>query len=246
MTVSNVLDLWPRRAPGLPPGQRRLELFPRFGDVPGRRPARTDGPLELRITGDGIEPFTIERADLDRIEKVESVHDFHCVTTWTHRGARWSGWPFAEVWSTLIEPAIGGAGSRRFAVVRGGDRYRAVLTLEDLLDPDVLLATALDGADLGPDHGAPLRLVSPPQYGYKSVKHLIGFELLERQPPSGLGAKEHLRARVALEERHSRVPGRLLRIPYRALIPATALVARRASAAPVPGAERGAEAAGYQ
>jgi DMSO/TMAO reductase YedYZ molybdopterin-dependent catalytic subunit len=230
-------------------------VFPRFGDVPGRRPAPADQPIALRISGDGFEPFTIERADLEGIERVVAVHDFHCVATWTHRANRWSGWPLAEVWSRLVEPRLGGSSSLSFAVGRGGDRYQAVFALDDLLGPDVLLATALDGADLGPDHGAPMRLVSPAQYGYKSVKHLVGFELREQQPASGLGPKEHLRARVALEERHSRVPGRLLRAPYRALVVPTALVAARASAAASagtnvarPAADRPAPAtdAGYQ
>ena len=76
-------------------------------------------------------------------------------------------------------------------------------------------------------HGtaSPLRLVSPSQYGYKSVKHLAGFDVRRAQPR--LGGKEHLRARVALEERHSRIPGRLLRVPYRMLIAPTAVMAER-------------------
>jgi hypothetical protein len=47
------------------------------------------------------------------------------------------------------------------------------------------------------------------------------------RPASLLGPKEHLRARVALEERHSRIPGRLLRWPYRLVVPITAVVAER-------------------
>ena len=76
-------------------------------------------------------------------------------------------------------------------------------------------------------HGAPLRLVSPAQYGYKNVKHVESIALRSTRPVSLLGPKEHLRARVALEERHSRIPGRLLRWPYRLAIPITVIVAER-------------------
>ena len=99
--------------------------------------------------------------------------------------------------------------------------------LDDLLGPDVLVASTLHGEPLEIRHGAPLRLLSPSQYGYKSVKHLCALEIHVTEPPSTLGPKEHLRARVALEERHSRIPARLLRWPYRLLVPLTITVAER-------------------
>jgi len=54
-----------------------------------------------------------------------------------------------------------------------------------------------------------LRLVAPRQYEYKSVKHLVSMDFSDEVPRT-LG-KEHLRSRVALEERHPRLAGRLLR-----------------------------------
>jgi DMSO/TMAO reductase YedYZ molybdopterin-dependent catalytic subunit len=234
MTSTRVLDLWPRRAPGLPPGQRRLDSFPRFGDSPGRRPPDPDRAMGVVVSGDGVEQISLGAADLDVVPSVEAVHDFHCVTTWTRCGVRWAGWPMAAVWSELIAPRIAPSTTVRYVVARGGDRYAAVLGVDDLLGPGVLLATELDGAPLDRRHGAPLRLVCPAQYGYKSVKHLVGFELHAHQPTSALGAKEHLRARVAEEERHSRLPGRLLRVPYRLLIAPTAIVAERTLIDPAP------------
>jgi DMSO/TMAO reductase YedYZ molybdopterin-dependent catalytic subunit len=50
------------------------------------------------------------------------------------------------------------------------------LLLSDLLAAEVLLADILDGLPLSMEHGAPLRLVAPAHYGYKSVKHLSGIE----------------------------------------------------------------------
>ncbi len=99
--------------------------------------------------------------------------------------------------------------------------------MEDALAGDVMIADRLDGQPLDARHGAPWRLISPGQYGYKSVKHLSQIELHVDRPRSQLGTKEHLRARVASEERHSLRSGRVLRWPYRLVVPLTAALAER-------------------
>lgn len=96
---------------------------------------------------------------------------------------------------------------------------------------DVLIADRLDGRPLDGDHGAPVRLVSPSQYGYHSAKHLCRIELQTTAPRKRLGSAtglsgvflhgltlRHPRGRVWEEERHPHVPGRLLRHVYRPLI----------------------------
>ena len=98
---------------------------------------------------------------------------------------------------------------------------------EDLVDPSVILATEHDGAPIGRRHGGSVRLISPLQYGYKSAKHLKRIEFVEEQPDGSFGKKEHLRARVANEERHSTVANWLLRTPYRLTVVPTALAADR-------------------
>ncbi len=99
-------------------------------------------------------------------------------------------------------PALGGRDIRRVlptphravatpgAVVthvkfRGLDGFSSVITIEDALDHDVLLADHLDGERLGNDHGAPLRVVSPTQYGYKSTKHLSRIDVHTAAPTGG-------------------------------------------------------------
>ena len=99
---------------------------------------------------------------------------------------------------------------------------RSAITAAD----GVIVATHLDGAPLDERHGAPLRLVSPSQYGYKSVKHLVSLDFCAAEPK--VMSKEHLRARVAFEERHPRLPSWLVRLPYRLMIPPTAFLAERA------------------
>ena len=183
----------------------------------------------MDVAVDGAHRVTIGADALDALEAVERVHDFHCVTTWSRTGLSWSGVRMRDVWRTMIVPVLGDRADASYVVARAGDGYRAVFCVGDLLADDVLLVTGLDGAALDGRHGAPLRLVSPSQYGYKNVKHLVGLDVRLSQPK--LGSKEHLRARVALEERHSHIPGRLLRWPYRVLIPPTAVLAERSLAA---------------
>ncbi|WP_432486691.1 molybdopterin-dependent oxidoreductase [Kineococcus sp. SYSU DK018] len=156
--------------------------------------------------------------------RAEVVADFHCVTTWTTRGLRWSGPPFRSFWHDVVAPACGPAAEARCVVAEGLDGTRAVLLLEDALAPDVVLADRLDGEPITLAHGAPLRLVSPRQYGYKNINHLHRVEVHLTPPPSTYGPEEHLRARVDLEERHSSIGPRVMRVAYRPLVPLTAAV----------------------
>ena len=87
-----------------------------------------------------------------------------------------------------------------------------------------------DQSDL-PDQVAPLRLVAPKHYAYKSVKHLSQMEFKTADSGyrvSGFRFMDHPRARVALEERGRFAPGWLLRYLYRPLV--TGTVARFATA----------------
>ncbi|MGY1746705.1 sulfite oxidase [Blastococcus sp. SYSU D00695] len=66
-------------------------------------------------------------------------------------------------------------------VERGVEQdYARALPVAEALRPDVLLAWGMDGADLPPQHGAPLRLVVPGWYGMAHVKWLTRIEVLER------------------------------------------------------------------
>jgi DMSO/TMAO reductase YedYZ molybdopterin-dependent catalytic subunit len=221
--VRQMRGWWPQRSGGLPPGQRALDGFPRFADNPLRPPPATSGSI-LSITSADLGEVRITLEELRASVLAESrPSDFHCVTTWTARRQTWTGPPLAAWWTTRIGPLP----HQPFAVVGAADGYRAVFVADDLFSDDVMLAWALNGEALDVRHGAPLRLVSPAQYGYKNVKHVDSIALHSERPASLLGPKEHLRARVALEERHSRFPGRLLRWPYRLVVPITATVAER-------------------
>ena len=203
-----------------PPGQRADEAFPRFGARAKPLPEIPHEP-RLRITGRLEEPAEIAARELASLPRHEQISDLHCVTTWSKQGLRWSGWRLSDLYRQLIVPRCRPHPEARYLVLYGLDGYRCSLLLEDALADDVLVADTLDGEPLSPLHGAPLRVISPRQYAYKSLKHLCGIAL-RREPatlPLGL---EHHRARVALEERHAGLPAWLVRLPYRALIGLTA------------------------
>lgn len=218
----------------LPKGQNPRPDFPRFGLMQfAYRFPRETGVIRLRISGDAIDGFDIDEP-LAGLPRIEQLSDFHCVTTWSHLGLRWGGVRFADFYAQRILPMLTAAGEEVTVVLRGQDGYRTSLPLADLLAADVLLADRLDGRPLSVEHGAPLRLVAPAHYGYKSAKHLaqIGFYRgTPRVKPAAFAFMDHPRARVALEERGRGLPGWLLRRVYRVLIPATATRFARAMAA---------------
>ena len=99
-----------------------------------------------------------------------------------------------------------------YLVVSGLDGMRAGLPLADALADDVPLADTMDGAPLPAQHGAPLRLVAPAHYGYKSIKHVSAIDIVGRDFSQGFTRfAQHARGRVVYEARGRWGPGWLLR-----------------------------------
>lgn len=220
----------------LPPGQFALDEFPRFGlgKFAHRFPA-TPERIAFEIGGDVEQPLKIERQFAD-LPRTELRADFHCVTTWSVHDRQWSGVPFTAFYETIVRPQARPMVGAELVVFRGEDGYCSSLPLEDVLKEGVLLADRLDGAGLGIDHGAPLRLVAPAHYGYKNVKHITRIEFWRdrrayRFPFPYPKLMDHPRARVAHEERGRWLPGWALRCLYRMLVPFSIRNFKRASQA---------------
>ena len=208
----------------LPPGQHEINTFPRFGLTPfAKRFPENTGDAKILIGGD-VKTSVQVGVELQRVPRVEQCSDFHCVTTWSRRGLQWGGIRFGDFYRQVVVPLAGPLADATFVVFKGQDGARTSLPLDDLLSSDVLLADTLDGQPLSIAHGAPLRLVAPAHYGYKSVKHVDRIDFWRSDAnyrPFGLRFMVHPRARVALEERGQWVPGWLLRYLYRPLIRST-------------------------
>jgi len=209
----------------LPPGQKARADFPRFGLPPYAKkfPSNTtDRTIVARIDAGPEVEIDLGLTDLPRSERRAN---FHCVTTWSHVGARWGGVRFVDFYAKYIEPLGDRSAPVTGAVLYAQDGYRTTLILEDLLVEDVMLADSLDGRPLSVEHGAPLRLIAPEHYGYKNVKHLERVDFHAKIPAVKRGVRallDHPRARVGREERGRWVPGWMLRSLYRSFIERTA------------------------
>ncbi|MDQ3477411.1 MAG: molybdopterin-dependent oxidoreductase [Actinomycetota bacterium] len=215
--------LFGRHDVSLPPGQRRIAGFPRFGaHLSGPPPAVPDLPV-LQIRGAVTEAFDIPLTALATLPRRELTADFHCVAGWSATNLRWQGVSFATVYATLIQPALTPGTPVTHFLFRGLDGWRSVVSIEDALADEVLIAERLDGRPLDGDHGAPVRLVSPKQYGYVSTKHLCRIEVHAAEP-AGMRSSlmrllsPHPRARVWEEERHRYLPAWSVRSVYRTTI----------------------------
>jgi len=87
----------------------------------------------------------------------------------------------AEPLPSAVEVLCIGADEGTPAGMSARISYERSLPISDALRDDVLLAYAMNGNDLPPEHGAPLRLIVPGWYGMASVKWLSRLRLLERR-----------------------------------------------------------------
>ena len=100
--------------------------------------------------------------------------DIHCVTGWSRFGSTFRGVPLADLLAAS-EPA---AEARFVRFEAYSDRAHDTTLPLDLALEDTWLMHAVDGEPLTPEHGYPLRTLTPSRYFYKSLKWLRRIELL--------------------------------------------------------------------
>lgn len=155
----------------LPPNQRPIKRLLRWGkDHPtiGEPVPKIDlKTWILSINGEVENPLKLDFEGILKLPKVESVSDFHCVETWSVLGCRWKGVRFKQL-VELVKPKP----NAKYVSFYCADGYSTSLSLEELSGDDILLAYKLDGNFLEEGLGAPLRLVVPSKYAYKSAMWL--------------------------------------------------------------------------
>ena len=154
-------------APFLPSGWR---IYTVSGRMPGFDPAS----WRLEVGGLVETPLSLGWDEWRALPRAEQISTFHCVTGWTVTNVHWGGVRLGD----LLARARPRAGAGGLAFVSAEVPYVDSLTLGQARLPDVLLADELDGKPLPQEHGAPLRLVVPEMYGYKSVKWLRRIDLV--------------------------------------------------------------------
>ncbi|MDQ4420515.1 protein-methionine-sulfoxide reductase catalytic subunit MsrP [Sphingobium sp. DEHP117] len=162
-------------------------------------PARRAGKLRTRpwtVRVDGLvsKPQTI---DIDRLIRLapleERVYRMRCVEGWS-MVIPWVGFPLNALLK-MVEP-LGKARFVAFETLKDpgqmpGQRssvlqwpYVEGLRLDEAMHPLTLLAVGLYGRVLPNQNGAPIRLVVPWKYGFKSIKSIVRIRLVDRQPPT--------------------------------------------------------------
>jgi DMSO/TMAO reductase YedYZ molybdopterin-dependent catalytic subunit len=227
----------------LPPGQRLVDGFPRFGTHLHRPAPPVPADPVIDVGGALVEPFSLRVAELGTLPRRVVTADFHCVAGWSAAGLRWEGVSFETLYRTIIEPRLKPGPSVTHLVFAGLDGYRSIVEIGDALAEAVIVADQLNGRPLDPDHGAPCRLVSPGQYGFVSTKHLCRIEVHPGRPAYRNPARirigrhsfsnpliqPHPRARVWREERHRYLPAWSVRWFYRLFITPIATLSARGS-----------------
>jgi DMSO/TMAO reductase YedYZ molybdopterin-dependent catalytic subunit len=200
-----------------------VDGFPRFGTHGSNPPPVVPPRPTIEVTGAVRAPLTVALTDLDDLPPVEQVSDFHCVAGWSSTGLRWEGVSFATFYRTIIEPGLAPGTAVTHLVFGGLDGFASVVQMDDALADDVLIATRLDGQPLTGANGAPVRLVSPRQYGYINTKHLCSIEVHSSEPHLGHPLSRfhpiasHPRGRVQMEERHPTYPIAVVGPVYRTI-----------------------------
>jgi len=162
-------------------------------------PARHSGqfktePWALQIDGLVHKPLTL---DMDQILKLapleERIYRLRCVEAWS-MVVPWVGYSL----SALLKQAEpqGSARFVRFETAADPETmpglrsrilnwpYVEALRLDEAMHPLTLLATGLYGKSLPVQNGAPVRLIVPWKYGFKSAKSLVRITLTDTMPES--------------------------------------------------------------
>jgi len=130
----------------------------------------------LRIEGLVERPQSFTYAQLQALPQARQTSDFVCVTGWSVDDVRWAGVRFDD----LLAAARPLPSATALKFISAEEPYEDGLTLEQLRQPDAMLALEMDGAPLERKHGAPARLVMPQMYGYKGVKWVSRIVVTDR------------------------------------------------------------------
>ncbi len=165
-----------QRANRIPPGQRETENWPVLQS--GRVRQVESSEWMFNVSGLIDNELELSYSEFMEIPRVKVCSDIHCVTTWTRLNNLWEG-PSSQTITGLANPKP----EAKYVIVKAAGGFTANLTLSDFLERDVLFAVKHDDKLLAPEHGAPVRLVAPRLYFWKSAKWVTGLEFTEEDRP---------------------------------------------------------------
>lgn len=149
-------------------------------------------PWQVEIAGEVDKPFTLDIDDLlKKMPLEERIYRHRCVEAWS-MCVPWTGFQLSHLvelakplssakfvkMTTFNDPEMG-PGLRQFWYPWP---YVEGLTMAEANNELAFMVTGLYGKPLPAQNGAPLRLATPWKYGFKSIKSIVKFEFVSKQP----------------------------------------------------------------
>jgi len=150
-------------------------------------------PWAVAVEGLVNKPKVFDLDELLKFQQEERVYRLRCVEGWS-MVIPWTGFSLSKLlekveptsaakyvaFQTLLDPQrmpYQNTGVLDWPYVEG-------LRLDEAMHPLTILATGLYGETLPPQDGAPIRLVVPWKYGFKSIKSVVKIKLVDSEPPT--------------------------------------------------------------
>jgi methionine sulfoxide reductase catalytic subunit len=151
----------------------------------------TTEPWTVEVYGLVNNPKTYGIEDLLKLPQEERIYRLRCVEAWS-MVIPWTGFPLASLLKE-VEPTSDAKFVRFETVYRPEEMpgqsspfypwpYQEGLRLDEAMHDLTILATGLYGMPMPNPNGAPIRLVVPWKYGFKSIKSIVKIELTAEQP----------------------------------------------------------------
>ncbi|MBI6896211.1 protein-methionine-sulfoxide reductase catalytic subunit MsrP [Pseudomonas putida] len=182
------------------------EFGPDKGDPAANAGSLKTEPWSLVVDGEVAKPGRYALEDFIKPYQLEErIYRLRCVEAWS-MVIPWLGFPLAEVlkqveptskaryirFETLEDPKRMPGQRSGFALIDWP--YVEGLRLDEAMNPLAILAVGMYGRELPNQNGAPLRLVVPWKYGFKSIKSIVRISLVAEQPQTtwqGLAPDEY-------------------------------------------------------
>jgi methionine sulfoxide reductase catalytic subunit len=164
------------------------------GDPAANAHQLTISPWTVKIDGMVDNPGEYDFNDImSKMTVEERLYRFRCVEAWS-MVVPWNGFELADLlnlagvqskakyvaFETLNRPSE--MPGLRYPVLDWP--YVEGLRLDEAMHPLTIMATGIYGRDIPKQNGAPMRLVVPWKYGYKSIKAVVRITLTDKEPPT--------------------------------------------------------------
>lgn len=150
-------------------------------------------PWTIEVTGRVNKPRKFDLDELVRSMPLEErLYRHRCVEAWS-MAVPWTGFPLSEL-IKQVEPKPDARFVRFVSVLRKAEMpgqreytwypwpYFEALRMDEAMNPLAMVVTGLYGKPLPKQNGAPVRIVCPWKYGYKSPKSIVKIEFAKSQP----------------------------------------------------------------